>query len=189
MAQDYHNPPPTPRDRMWEAISAYRAEARVIPIQRRRGPRTLTWITALAATLVLGVALDRLVLRPAQPVSEAATATQPSIALQLVTTQHLSQMETFLTGFRIAEEDSLFSSQARDLLTSTRLLLDNPGVRDPRVRSLLQDLELILVQIVQSGTTDRPSERQLITDGLQQRQVLPRLRSQIPAGPPHLGAS
>jgi hypothetical protein len=112
----------------------------------------------------------------------------PSAALQVATTQHLSRVETFLTGFRTTDTDSTFGGQARDLLTSTRLLLDNPSIHDARVRGLLQDLELILVQIVQSTASDRPSERQLITDGLQQRQVLPRLRSQIPAGQSHFGA-
>ncbi len=194
MARQIHEPPPVPREAMWTAIQAKRDAARVIPLHTRRNPRTMVWIAALAASLFLGIAIDRWVIRPAgvQPGRVAETTSrrdaEPSTALQLATTQYLSRVETFLTGFRTTDTDSTFEGQARDLLSSTRLLLDNPSIHDARVRGLLQDLELILVQIVQSTASDRPSERQLITDGLQQRQVLPRLRSQIPAGQSHFGA-
>lgn len=189
LAREYHDPPVPPREKMWAAIRERRVQARVIPITRRPlgGPRTVVWITTLAATLLLGIALDRLVLRPS-PRQVATAPAEPSLALQVATTQHLSRLEAFLTGFRIGEADTLFRSQARDLLTSTRLLLDNPAM-DPRIQSLLEDLELILVQIVQPGAADRAEEREFITDGLEQRQVLPRLRSYIPAGPPTPGAS
>jgi hypothetical protein len=194
MARQIHEPPRVPREAMWTAIQARRDAAKVVPIHTRRNPRTLVWIAALAASLLLGVALDRWVIQPAggEPGRVAETPSRadepPSAALQVATTQHLSRVETFLTGFRTTDTDSTFGGQARDLLTSTRLLLDNPSIHDARVRGLLQDLGLILVQIVQSTASDRPSERQLITDGLQQRQVLPRLRSQIPAGQSHFGA-
>ena len=194
MAHQIHEPPEVPRDAMWTAIQARRDAAKVVPIHRRRNPRTAVWIAALAASLLLGIAVDRLMIKPAAvaPVQVAETpsrdAEPPSAALQVATTQYLSRVETFLTGFRTTDTDSTFEGQARDLLASTRLLLDNRGIQDARTRGLLQDLELILVQIVQSTASDRPSERQLITDGLQQRQVLPRLRSQIPAGQSHFGA-
>jgi len=195
MAHQIHEPPEVPRDAMWTAIQARRDAAKVVSIHsRRRNPRTAVWIAALAASLLLGVALDRWVVRPTgvQPGQVAETPNrreaEPSTALQVATTQYLSRVETFLTGFRTTDNDSTFEGQARDLLASTRLLLDNRGIQDARTRGLLQDLELILVQIVQSSASDRPSERQLITDGLQQRQVLPRLRSQIPAGQSHFGA-
>ncbi len=191
LARQYHEPPATPRDRMWEAIATRRAEARVIPIGTRRTRRSLGWITALAATFLLGIAVDRMVRPPHRATTTAGTAPvqESSLALEVATTQYLSRMETFLTGFRIAEGDTVFQAQARDLLTSTRLLLDTPRLQDPKVKALLQDLELILVQIVQPGAVDRPSERKLITDGLEERQVLPRLRSQIPSGQSHFGVS
>ncbi len=190
LAREYHDPPVPPREKMWAAIRERRVQARVIPTTRRPlgGPRTVVWITTLAATLLLGIALDRLVLRPS-PRQVATAPAEPSLALQLATTQHLSQVETLLTRFRIEEVDTLFRAQARELLTSTRFLIDNPGLQDSRIRGLLQDLELILVQLVQPGAAVRPGERDLIADGLEQRNVLPRLRSQIPSGPPHLGAS
>ena len=189
MARQIHEPPEVPRDAMWAAIQAKRDAARVVPIHRRRNPRPMVWIAALAASLLLGIALDRAWFRPTAPAPVTATTNaEPSTALQVATTQYLSRVETFLTGFRTTDTDTTFEGQARDLLASTRLLLDNPRINDARTRGLLQDLELILMQIVQSTASDRPSERQLITDGLQQRQVLPRLRSQIPAGQSHFGA-
>lgn len=184
MARQIHEPPEVPREAMWTAIQARRDADKVIPIHTRRNPRRMVWIAALAASLLLGIALDRMLIRPDQ--TPVTASTEPSTALQVVTTQYLSRVETFLTGFRTTETDSTFEGQARDLLASTRLLLDSPSIHDARIRGLLQDLELILVQIVASAS-DRPSERQLITDGLQQRQVLPRLRSQIPAGQSHFG--
>lgn len=187
MARQIDEPPEVPREAMWTAIQARREAAKVVPIHTSRNPCTMAWIAALAASLLLGIAVDRMVIHPSQAAPVTAN-TEPNTALQVTTTQYLSRVETFLTGFRTTDTDSTFEGQARDLLASTRLLLDNQAISDARIRGLLQDLELILVQIVQSGASDRPSERQLITDGLQQRQVLPRLRSQIPAGQSHFGA-
>jgi hypothetical protein len=102
----------------------------------------------------------------------------------------LSQVETFLTSFRLGGSDSQFTGRARDLLTSTRLLLDSRVVEDPRTRALLEDLELILVQIARLGPAGRDQELDLITDGLEQRQVIPRLRTAGSAGLPRIaGAS
>ena len=189
LARTYHEPPPVPRERLWEAIAARRAEAKVVPIEPRRSRRALWLIGALAATLVLGIGIGRWVTRAAPSRSAVSAATEPTAALQLATIEYLSRTETFLTEFRIAEQDSSFISRARNLLTSTRLLLDNPALQGSELRKLFEDLELILVQIVQLGAAGRPAERDLITDGLEQRRVMPRLRSEIPAGPPRLGAS
>jgi hypothetical protein len=54
---------------------------------------------------------------------------------------------------------------------------------DAKLRSLLLDLEFILVQIVQLDESRRQEELELITDGLEQRHVLPRIRTAIPSGP------
>ena len=51
------------------------------------------------------------------------------------------------------------------------------------MRTLLSDLELILAQIVQlSGTTLQARERELIDRAMRERDLLPRLRSVVPAG-------
>jgi hypothetical protein len=72
-----------------------------------------------------------------------------------------------------------FSNQAVELLTSTRLLLDSPAASDVRFKNLLEDLELVLAQIamLQSGRTRQ--EIDLITDALEERDVVPRIRSAV----------
>lgn len=63
------------------------------------------------------------------------------------------------------------------MLTSTRLLLDSPAASDARFKSLLEDLELVLAQIamLQSGRTQEDID--FITDALEERDVVPRIRS------------
>jgi hypothetical protein len=103
--------------------------------------------------------------------------------------QTLAQAEALLTAYRGAEavRDPAAMQQAarwaRDVLSSTRLLLDSPAGRDPQMRMLFTDLELILAQIVQlSGTPLRTRERELIEDAMRDRDLLPRIRSAVPAG-------
>jgi hypothetical protein len=106
---------------------------------------------------------------------------------QIAATQYLSRTEAFLTGFRsdlrTGRADARFTGQARDLLTTTRLLLDSPAADDPRLRALLEDVELVLVQISQLAAGRDTHDADLITQGMDQRNVLPNLRSAIPAGP------
>ena len=106
--------------------------------------------------------------------------------------QTLAQAEALLTSYRRADEVSGARDQesmlqaarwARDVLSSTRLLLDSPASRDPQLRALLADLELVLAQIVQlSGTPLQAGERELIERAMRDRDLLPRLRSAVPAG-------
>ena len=62
-------------------------------------------------------------------------------------------------------------------------MLDSPAARDPRLRSLLEDLELVLMQIALLNPLEDGNDRDLITQGMNQSNVLPKLRSAIPAGP------
>jgi hypothetical protein len=104
--------------------------------------------------------------------------------------QTLVQAEALLTAYRGAEGTTRdpqalrdAARWARDVLSSTRLLMDSPAGRDPQMRTLLSDLELILAQIVQlSGTTLQARERELIDRAMRERDLLPRLRSVVPAG-------
>jgi len=104
--------------------------------------------------------------------------------------QTLVQAEALLTAYRSAESGSRdpqamqqAARWARDVLSSTRLLIDSPAGRDPQMRTLFTDLELVLAQIVQlSGTPLQASERELIDRAMRDRDLLPRLRSAVPAG-------
>jgi hypothetical protein len=108
-------------------------------------------------------------------------------AYQVATIQHLADAEALLTSFRIESRsqkmDASLSTWARDLLSSTRLLLDSPAADDPRRVRLLQDLELVLAQIVQLSPDGAARERELIEGAIRDGHVMTRLRTAIPAGP------
>lgn len=189
-APEYHRPPETPREEMWARIVAER--------ERRRQARGVIilrpwfrWGLGVAALLALGIAIGRWTATgpPAGPVatSEPAGAAR-GVAYRVAATQYLSRAETFLTEFRAdvreGPADARFARQAGDLLSTTRLMLDSPAGEDARVRALLEELELVLAQISQLGA--RPGDRNevdMITQGMEQRGVLTKLRTAIPAGP------
>lgn len=173
------------RERMWNDI-ARRRPARLARWRR------LAWPAGIAALLALGFGLGRYTGRePAGPVSVAGgpSAATPTLspALAGAAVQHLSRTETFLTGFRLAADqrvpDAELLNGARDLLGTTRLLLDSPGLTDPRLRVLLQELEILLAQVTQLQHQPSREDSDLIVDQLDDTGVLPRLRTVIPSGP------
>jgi hypothetical protein len=68
------------------------------------------------------------------------------------------------------------ASQARDLLATTRLLMDSPDPIEPQLRALLEDLELVLAQIARLPARPEAPDVYLIDQALDQREVIPRLR-------------
>ncbi len=186
----YHVPHPTPRDEMWNRIAAARRNKHVIELRP-----WMRWVVAAAAVLILGIGIGRWTAhQPAgtgtttvAAVTDSASPSESDLLYQIAATQYLSHTEAFLTSFRAdigshrAANSVRFARQARDLLSTTRLMLDSPAGKDQRLRSLLEDLELVLVQISQSQGSSH--DRDLITQGMNQSNVLPKLRSAIPAGP------
>ncbi len=195
-ARDYNAPPPTPKAEMWTRIQAVRRTGAqgdgVLPF-RPTIRRPLRLAMAVAAILVLGVAIGRLSAPgiPARPSTSGTIAAAPgadtkdksTVATRLATTDHLSQVETFLTEFGTEKGSPEFTEHAKRLLGTTRLLLDSKRVTDPRTRTLLEDLELVLVQIATMNPKDRAEDLNSIADGLAQNQLRTRLRNAIPAGP------
>jgi hypothetical protein len=102
------------------------------------------------------------------------------------TLQHLVQAEVLLTSFRAEARGGAVDQQvaewARDLLSTTRLLLDSPAAADPQLRRLLDDLEVLLAQIAQLPAQRGRGEADLIDEAVEQRDVITRLRTAIPAG-------
>lgn len=186
-AKTYNVPPRlAPREEMWAQIQAERALGARRVVVRRSWVR---WGLAAAAVLLVGIGIGRwTVLQRSNggtPVASGDT-TGSALVYQLAATQYLSRTETFLTGFRAdlrAGRGEAFPGQARDLLATTRLLLDSPAADDQRMRALLEDLELVLVQISQMEAGRDRRNADLITQDMDQRNVLPKLRSAIPAGP------
>jgi len=189
-AKSYHSPLPTPREEMWKRIEAARQNKRVIELRP-----WLRWALAAAAVLVLGIGIGRWSANqssvPTAPTASGnRVATEidslANVAYQVAATQYLSRTEALLTSFR-ADNRSVntarLARQARDLLTTTQLMLDSPAADNPRLRSLLEDLELVLMQISLLNPVQDGHDRDLITQGMNQSNVLPKLRSAIPAGP------
>jgi hypothetical protein len=187
-------PNTTPRLEIWAGIQAARRTAAVTP------RRHVSWrlMSVIAAALLLGVAIDRVALRksdrPTAPVA-ATPATEsdssdPSRLYRLAAAQTLTQAEALLTAYRasgVPERDPAAARQleswGRQVLSGTRLLIDSPAGDDPQLRALFNDLELVLVQIIQlSGAQLDASDRALIDQALEARDLLPRLRTAVPAG-------
>ena len=194
VAPTLNEPNATPRLEMWTAIQKARRTASAPP--RRRTPWYL--ISAIAAALLVGVAIDRVALQrvdaPTAPVAVAPTAppsdpSDPSRLYRLAATQTLTQAEALLTAFRAPQQSRTDTRQlgtwGRQVLGSTRLLIDSPAGDDPQLRALLNDLELVLVQIIQlSGAELDPTDRALIEGALDHSDLLPRIRTAVPAGVP-----
>lgn len=159
----------------------------------RRDARTPSWRAyslGLAAALVLGIGLGRFskpgtATAPPNMVSAVVTDTGTSVsnAYDKAASDLLGRTVVLLTSLpadsRNVGAGQQFSNQATELLTSTRLLLDSPAASDARFKDLLEDLELVLAQIamLQSGRTRQDID--LITDALEERDVVPRIRSAV----------
>jgi hypothetical protein len=197
-AQSYHAPRTTPREELWARIAAERQRKHVIEIRP-----WMRWAVAAAAVLILGIGIGRWTAKQSNGTAVASNDSAPSaapgtqvareidslagVAYQVAATQYLSRTEAFLTSFRADANRSAntarLARQARELLTTTQLMLDSPAASNPRVRSLLEDLELVLMQIALLNPLQDGRDRDLITEGMNQSNVLPKLRSAIPAGP------
>jgi hypothetical protein len=158
---------------------------------QRRGTSRVTQRLAIAATLVIGIALGRASMsvttrQPVAPVSSVVAANDESASLpyEVETSKYLGQTAALLIALpsevKAGRANEQFVNRAGELLGRTRLLIDSPAASDPRMRDLLEDLELVLAQVVrlQNDTTSR-TELDLISRALEQRDVIPRLRTAV----------
>lgn len=211
--RDTYNPPPpaVPREEMWAAIQARLeprgadgAEVSDLGAARRRRAAgrwarpAWGWAAAAAAVLVLGVGLGRLTAPGGTPVASdagrgAAGEGADAGLLRVAAVEHLGRSETLLRMVRAdgaaGRMDPAMGAWAEGLLAQTRLLLDVTTEEDLSMRELLEDLELVLVQIVGvsgAGGEDQArarSELSLALEGLERREVLPRIQAVVPSGP------
>jgi hypothetical protein len=195
-AKGYREPPETPRDLMWERIQAARRAPQTKPTEvidfasegRRR--RAVVWTgVAAAAVLALGIGIGRLsvstkrtTVAAAVP-ADSASVRRSETVMRLAAAEHFSRIDALLTDYETGRTDADFQVTARELLSRTRLMLDSKRLTDTRLRALLLDLELVLVQVSHLAPAPSREERGLIDDGINQRQVRLRLRNAIPAGP------
>lgn len=197
-ADSWHQPPrEVPRDAMWDAIVAARQERRTVvhPLASWRR----NWVPfAAAATLLLtaGAGVGYWLRGTASTGGTSPVAAdQPvgadtaigRLTYDVAAVQHFTAVEALLTSFRSdgrAESDEALRRWARDLLGSTRLLMDSPAGDDAVRRKLLEDLEYVLAQIVQLDPDAPKADRALVEQSIGREQVLTRIRSSIPAGFP-----
>lgn len=192
----YHVPPPPDLDALWRGVEARR---------ERRDTRTIAtrwWRAAgIAAAIVLAFTLGRVsgrsagvelpVVASAEHAGASNTATAPANSsantpVTTTTSQLLGQTAVLLTALPVdgadPASDRRFAQQAGELLTTTRLLLSSRAAEsDPTLRTLLEDLELMLAQVARLRAGETRTERELITEALQQQNLVPRIRT-IAAG-------
>jgi hypothetical protein len=186
--ESYRVPEQVPRDRLWQSIEAARDNAKpvdVIPLRPRR-PAWAMRVAALAAAVLVGVGIARVADRSREEPGDSRQVAQelsPSDAVLLAAVaSHLERSEAVLTAARLdAREasprtDTEVVTWARDLLTTTRLLRDARAQRDPRMRVLLDDLELALAQLVQFQRSGRSRDAVALRETLADSDLLTRLR-------------
>jgi hypothetical protein len=199
-AQTYRTPPATDFDGMWSEIEARisleAGPASVQPIAVARPSRRAPVWMAIAATLVIGIGVGRISAtmgthsapvtvaqapRLSAPVAHADSAVFNSYEVE--TSKYLGQTAALLIALpsevKSGRANEAFIGRAGDLLTTTRLLIDSPAASDPQMRNLLEDLEQVLAQVVRLQNTNSRTELDLINRALEQRDVLPRLRTAV----------
>ena len=209
LAEDYNPPPLTPREAMWEEIEARIAgeatglrtgDAQVVPIRRVQRPartKRVPWFGvsgAAAAMVALGFALGRMTGPAAPPagapVTVAGAAPEESRVLFTAAAEHLARSGELLSAVRAdarsGQADPGVGTWGRVLLLETRMLLGSTAAIDPELRTLLEDLELILAQIALLAEEDvvqarGPEELRMIAEGIETQDVLPRIQAALPA--------
>ena len=192
-ARTYRVPPEPPLDAIWS-----RVEAQAFAAEPARATR-FDWRRvgmAIAASLVIGVAVGRYSVQDKSVEAVAVTSAPVSIgapgtaATQAASAPYQRATEEFLgsTALLLAalprsgsgdRTSTLLPEQATQLLTTTRLLLDSPVGANPRMKALLQDLELVLAQVARLQPRRESAELTTITQTLEARDLVPRIRSAV----------
>lgn len=158
----------------------------------------------IAAVLVAGVGVGRYVLptafdtRSGMDSAAVAVSRADSIAalgfgpdalaampvsnepVRVAMEEHLGRTVALLMTVR--DDDPAFgpgadiSGWARELLSTTRMLIDEPQLSDARTHRLLQDLELVLAQIVQARGSV-PETQRAPSETMRETNLLPRVRA------------
>jgi hypothetical protein len=189
-AETYNRPPKAPMDEMWSSIESEAFGTR-LPVRRRHSLVANPWLR-MAAVLVLGVAIGRASMlfqkAPAPAAKTAAVSAQENAdSYQLTTDRYLGQTMALLVDMpkqlQSGHADTAFIARANKSLTTLRSLMDSPAANNPRLRSLFEDLELVLVQVVQMPRGGSATDATLIRQAMQQHDVMPRLRDAVAETP------
>jgi hypothetical protein len=195
-ARDYNDPPEVPKDAMWARIQEVRGTRRETSKVVFLMSPWLRWGVGVAAALALGIGigmnLDRVHRATDAPGTiakggQSIDVPDQSEVQMLATLGYLDRAEAFLTMFRAdvrsGRTDYQMANPARELLTTTRLLQGSAAARDARMRELLDDLEVVLVQIAQLRSDTNGQEADLATQAIDEKSVLLRLRATAESKP------
>lgn len=166
------------------------------PVRSRGLRRWMAPAAGIAATLLVGIGIGRYSAAPTSTDSDvlanlpvATDARQLQVAgsvaepLQRATSEYIDETVALLASLRrdvrtsASPSSARFVAQATLLLGTTRLLLDSPAASDPQIRDLLDDLELVLAQVAKLRSEPRAEELTFITEAMDERAVVPRLRT------------
>jgi hypothetical protein len=197
LPQSFNTPPEPPLDEMWRVIEDAHFNSPA-SIGRSRGMISRAPWLAAAAALVIGVGIGHYVPlgkeSATNPTSTSASASSQGLPLGAdtsavadayrdQTTHYLGQAAALLISLPAkdasSKADASFAGEAADLLVTTRLLMDSPAAQDPKLRSLLEDLELVLVQIARLRGERSKGDLDLIHQAVEQGDVMSRLNSAV----------
>src|SRR5215210_1632926 len=197
LPRSFNTPPEPPLDEMWGVIEDAHFDS---PAAESR-PRGMTprspWLAA-AAALVIGIGIGNYVpfgrnagdgdaSPPAVAMNESlppgADTSAVGDAYRDQTSRYLGQAAALLISLPAKDSssnaDATFAGKAADLLVTTRLLMDSPAAQDPKLRSLLEDLELVLVQVARLRGGKSKEDLDLIHQAVEQGDVLSRLNTAV----------
>lgn len=197
LPRSFNNPPEPPLDEMWGVIEDAHFDSPASTARQGGMASPAPWLAA-AAALVIGIGIGHYVPLGKNPArnatSPAATASTGAFpagtdtsavgdAYRDQTSRYLGQAAALLVSLpdkdARGKTDAGFAGKAADLLVTTRLLIDSPAAQDPKLRSLLEDLELVLVQIARLRGERNSGDLDLIHQAVEQGDVLSRLNSAV----------
>jgi hypothetical protein len=197
LPQNFPTPPEPPLDEMWAIIEDAHFNSPT-SIERPRGVTSRAPWLAAAAALVIGVGIGHYLPlgknSSTNPTSSSTIASSQELALGAdtsavadayrdQTSHYLGQAAALLISLPAkdasSKADASFAGEAADLLVTTRLLIDSPAAQDPKLRSLLEDLELVLVQIARLRSERNKGDLDLIRQAVEQGDVMSRLNSAV----------
>ncbi|MDT8342274.1 MAG: hypothetical protein RQ751_12240 [Longimicrobiales bacterium] len=208
----YHPPPATPRDEIWTGLEARIAADALERARTRRAARPALlqawrrrpWGIAAAAAVglvSLGIGIGRLASPPpgrdpgmaaGDPGTTGAARAAGAGGVETgrwAVLEHLTRSEPLLAMVKSDMArgglDEGVASWARELLGETRFLMNSGVAFDPEMASLLEDLELVLLQVTLAGGAGieeerAREERALLVDGMEARNVLTRIQVVVP---------
>jgi hypothetical protein len=195
LPRSFNTPDQPPLDDMWAVIEDAHFNAPASVSSHRGTNLRAPWLAA-AAALVIGIGIGRYVPRsasiadnqapPPMTASAKQTASDTSAVVDAYrdqTSHYLGQAAALLISLPAknasGKADAGFAGKAAELLVTTRLLMDSPAAQDPKLRSLLDDLELVLVQIARLRGERNKGDLDLIHQAVEQGDVLSRLNSAV----------